>query len=198
MEHLAHNATLAVFNPAVFQSLRIFCAMSSTFMTSRIALSFLRRRAATHGLGVALALASFSGLFLSPLAQAQQGVPQLNLPIISLNAGMYVIQAQVATTPEEREIGLMFRKAIRVNEGMLFVFDQPGMQCFWMKNTLIPLTATFIADDGTIINTADMKAMTTDTHCSAAPVRYVLETSPGWLAQHGFGPGKKLSGRPFN
>ena len=69
------------------------------------------------------------------------------------------------------------------HEGMLFIFEQPSRQCFWMKNTLLPLTAAFVADDGRIVNLADMKPQTTDSHCSTEPVRYVLEMNQGWFAR---------------
>ena len=121
----------------------------------------------------------------------------MNLPRIKITAGMYLIDTQVAATPEQRSTGLMFRRQMPPAEGMLFVFDQPGQQCFWMKNTLLPLTAAFVADDGTIVNLADMKPQTTDSHCSEKPVRYVLEMNQGWFAQKGIKPGTKLRGQPF-
>ena len=126
-----------------------------------------------------------------------QNAPQTTLPRTSITAGMYLIDAQVAMTPREREIGLMFRKEMPVHEGMLFVFEQPATQCFWMKNTILPLTAAFVADDGTIVNLADMKPMTEDSHCSAKPVRYVLEMNVGWFDKRGIKAGARLSGRPF-
>ena len=126
-----------------------------------------------------------------------QNAPQTTLPRTSITAGMYLIDAQVAMTPREREIGLMFRKEMPVQEGMLFVFEQPATQCFWMKNTILPLTAAFVADDGTIVNLADMKPMTEDSHCSAKPVRYVLEMNVGWFDKRGIKAGARLSGRPF-
>lgn len=118
--------------------------------------------------------------------------PQLQLPRITLSAGMHLIQAQVASTPDQRSIGLMFRTDMPNHEGMLFVFEQPSQQCFWMKNTLIPLTAAFIADDGSIVNLADMQPQTLDSHCSSAPVRYVLEMNQGWFAKRGIKAGSKL------
>jgi uncharacterized membrane protein (UPF0127 family) len=66
-----------------------------------------------------------------------------------------------------------------------------------MKNTLIPLTAAFVADDGTIVNLADMKPQTTDSHCSAKPVRFVLEMNQGWFAKRGLKAGSKLTGVAF-
>ena len=128
--------------------------------------------------------------------QAQEG-PQLDLQRVDLAAGMHRIDAQLAVTPQERETGLMHRKDMPSNEGMLFVFSVPAVQCFWMKNTLLPLTAAFVADDGTIVNLADMKPQTLDSHCSDKPVRFVLEMNQGWFARRGIKPGSKLSGAPF-
>lgn len=127
-----------------------------------------------------------------------QVTPQLNLPRVKLSAGMHQIDAQVASTPQERNIGLMMRQEMPQHEGMLFVFEQPGVQCFWMKNTLLPLTAAFVADDGRIVNLADMKPQTTDSHCSTQPVRYVLEMHQGWFAKRGIQAGSRLSGSPFD
>ena len=128
---------------------------------------------------------------------AAQGQPQMNLPRIEITAGMHRIEAQVAASPQERQTGLMHRKEMPAHEGMLFVFEQPATQCFWMKNTLLPLTAAFVADDGTIVNLADMKPQTEDSHCSAKPVRYVLEMNQGWFAKRGIQAGAKLGGAPF-
>jgi uncharacterized membrane protein (UPF0127 family) len=107
---------------------------------------------------------------------------QTDLPRLHIKAGMFQIDAQVAATPEQRAIGLMFRKDMPAHEGMIFVFEQPQILCFWMKNTLMPLTAACVADDGTIVNFADMKPQTLDSHCSEKPVRFVLEMKQGWFA----------------
>jgi uncharacterized membrane protein (UPF0127 family) len=123
--------------------------------------------------------------------------PQTDLPHARLGAGMFQIDAQVAVSPEQRATGLMFRRQMPQQEGMLFVFEEPAVQCFWMKNTVLPLTAAFIADDGEIVNLADMKPQTTDSHCSARPVRYVLEMNQGWFTKKGIKTGTKLTGEPF-
>ena len=136
-------------------------------------------------------------LSLSALASWAQPA-QTALPRVQLQAGMYQIQAQVAATPEQRAIGLMNRPDMPQHEGMLFVFDQPQVQCFWMKNTLMPLTAAFIADDGSIVNLADMKPQTTDSHCSEKPVRYVLEMKQGWFAAKQIRKGYVLKSSVFN
>ena len=125
-----------------------------------------------------------------------QVMPQ-SLPLTRLTAGIHVINAQLATTPQEREIGLMMRPSMAANEGMLFVFEQAGQQCFWMKNTLIPLAVAFIADDGSVVNTDEMAPQTLDSHCSTKPVRFVLEMNQGWFAKHGIKPGFKVRGAPF-
>ena len=120
----------------------------------------------------------------------------MELPRAQLQAGMHLIQVQVASTGRQREIGLMWRKEMPVQEGMLFVFEQPAGQCFWMRNTLIPLTAAFIADDGTIVNLADMQPQNDTSHCSGQPVRFVLEMNQGWFTKRGIRAGQKISG-PF-
>lgn len=133
---------------------------------------------------------------LSTLAAAHDD-PQINLQRTALQAGMHRIDAQVALTPEQRQIGLMWRKDMPAHEGMLFVFEAPSKQCFWMKNTLLPLTAAFVDEDGTIVNLEDMKPQTLEPHCSAKPVRYVLEMNKGWFVKKGIKAGTKLTGVPF-
>ena len=136
-------------------------------------------------------------LACAPTALWSLEPPQLNLPRVTLKAGMHLIDSQVATTPEQRATGLMYRTEMLAHEGMLFVFEQPAVQCFWMKNTLLPLTAAFLSDDGVIVNLADMQPQSLDSHCSARPVRYVLELHQGWFAKRGIGPGFRLGGVPF-
>jgi uncharacterized membrane protein (UPF0127 family) len=126
-----------------------------------------------------------------------QNVAQMDLQRLKLSAGMHLIDVQLALTPDQRSIGLMHRREMPQSEGMLFVFEQPSNQCFWMKNTLLPLTAAFVANDGTIVNLEDMKPQTTETHCSAKPVRFVLEMNQGWFAKRGIKAGFKLGGKPF-
>lgn len=139
-----------------------------------------------------------SALGLLSFATFAQTAPQLELPRVELTAGVHRIDAQLAQTPQQHQIGLMNRKDMPQQEGMLFVFEQAATQCFWMKNTLMPLTAAFVASDGTIVNLADMKPQTENSHCSEKPVRYVLEMNQGWFAKNGLKAGTKLSGAPFS
>jgi hypothetical protein len=140
----------------------------------------------------------FCLLALSAWPAWSQDKPQTQLPRVALSAGMHLINAQLAATPEQRAIGLMHRREMPTNEGMLFAFEQAGAQCFRMKNTMLLLTAAFAADDGTIVNLADMKPLSLDSHCSAQPVRFVLEMNQGWFAKRGLQAGSKLGGAPFN
>lgn len=141
------------------------------------------------------ALATTALSLAAGLAGAQDG-PQ-RLRSIALNAGMHVIQAEVAQTHQERAIGLMHRREMPANAGMLFVFEESSPQCFWMKNTLLPLSIAFLDDDGTVVNIADMKPMDETSHCSDKPVRYALEMNKGWFAKRGVKAGSKLGGAPF-
>ena len=144
-------------------------------------------------IAIALLLTLSSSVALSQTADK----PQMDLPRAQLQAGMHLLQVQVASTGKQREVGLMWRKEMPIQEGMLFVFEQAAGQCFWMRNTLIPLTAAFIADDGTIVNLADMQPQSDTSHCSGQPVRFVLEMNQGWFAKRGIRAGQKIDGPYF-
>lgn len=133
---------------------------------------------------------------IAQTTRVQSNVAQPALPTIRLSAGMHVITAELASTPQTRERGLMFRQTLAPNHGMLFVFQATGQQCFWMMNTLIPLSIAFIKDDGTITNIADMQPLSKDNHCSTEPVRFALEMEQGWFAKRGITPGKQILGLP--
>lgn len=137
------------------------------------------------------------GLLATTASVMAQNGPQPRLPVVELTAGMYVIQAEMAQTMNEHTIGLMYRQTMGVNEGMLFIYDNPQVRCFWMRNTLLPLTIAFIADDGSIVNLEDMQPETESSHCAAKPVRYALEMNQGWFEKRGLKAGFKLRGIPF-
>ncbi len=144
----------------------------------------------------ALLLGSLAWLAPVQAVRAQQG-PQPRLQTIELTAGMHVIRAELAITPAQQATGMMFRTEMPGNEGMLFVNDDLSVRCFWMRNTLIPLTIAFLADDGSIVNLADMQPRSETSHCSAQPVRYALEMRQGWFAKRGIKAGTRLHGKPF-
>jgi uncharacterized membrane protein (UPF0127 family) len=135
-------------------------------------------------------------VWLAGPAQAQDAA-QPRLPTLPLTAGMHVIQAEIARTMTQQMVGMMHRTTMGTNEGMLFVYDEPQVHCFWMRNTRLPLTIAFIADDGRIVNLADMKPFDESSHCAAEPVRFALEMNQGWFAKRGLKPGFRLQGSPF-
>ena len=142
---------------------------------------------------VLLALAALLG----PSVATAQAIPQPRLPTVELGVGMHNIVAEVARTPQQQQIGMMMRTKMEQHEGMLFVFDEVGPRCFWMRNTLLPLAIAYIADDGTIVNIAEMQPQSDTSHCSEKPVRYALEMNQGWFARRGIKSGMRLRGAPF-
>ena len=129
-------------------------------------------------------------------AWAQQG-PQPRLDTVELIAGMHVIKAELAVTQTQQAVGMMMRTEMGANEGMLFVNSDSSRRCFWMRNTLLPLSIAFISEDGSIVNIAEMQPRSEESHCSTHPVRYALEMNKGWFAKRGLQAGSKLRGGPF-
>ena len=113
-----------------------------------------------------------AALLLVTLAAAAQEGPQPPLPAVTLNAGIHNIRAEVADNDAERHAGLMFRRQLAPQEGMLFVFDETALHCFWMKNTLLPLSIAFLADDGTVVNIRDMQPQALQSQCPVQPIRW--------------------------
>ena len=130
-----------------------------------------------------------AGLLLGGVAWAQSA-----MPVMELSAGFHRIEAEVAANDQNRQVGLMNRKAMPTQRGMLFVFTHENTHCMWMRNTLLPLSVAFLDEDGKIINIEDMQPQTEDNHCARRPARYALEMNLGWFAQRGIKPGVKLGG----
>jgi len=137
----------------------------------------------------------FPAFFISIWLAASPALAQ-PLPTVQLSAGMHLIRAEVAADFATRARGLMHRESLGANAGMLFMFEQPEIQCMWMKNTLIPLSVAFIDERGAIINIADMEPHSERTHCAARPASYALEMNRGWFAARGIKPGMRLGGVP--
>ncbi|MFT4064920.1 DUF192 domain-containing protein [Paraburkholderia sp.] len=158
----------------------------------------MRSSMARLAVAIALPLAAIS--FAAAPAHAQQMPPGAKqpseFPRIKLTAGMFVIDAAVAANDADREQGLMYRTSLAPNEGMLFVFNENAGHCFWMKNTLIPLSIAFMRADGTITDLAEMDAETTNNHCPTHNGVFALEMSKGWFASKGIKPGMRIQGLP--
>ena len=118
------------------------------------------------------------------------------LPTIQLKIAQHLIQAEVASTPSSQQLGLMYRKSMPEQNGMLFIFDQKAGHCFWMKNTLIPLSIAFIDDDGKIVNIEEMQAQTEENHCPTKPIRFALEMNSQWFQKKQINSGKMVEGLP--
>lgn len=161
----------------------------------------LRSLIARFAIAVALPLAaiSFVATTAAP-AHAQQIPPGAKqpseFPRVKLTAGMFVIDAAVAANDADREQGLMYRTNLAPNEGMLFVFNENAGHCFWMKNTLIPLSIAFMRADGTITDIAEMQAETTNNHCPTHNGVFALEMNKGWFTSKGIKPGMQIQGLP--
>jgi uncharacterized membrane protein (UPF0127 family) len=125
-------------------------------------------------------------------AALAQGQPPL--PTVELRAGIHLVRAEVADSFASRMQGLMHRRSLPQNGGMLFVFDESAVHCMWMKNTLIPLSVAFLDAQGAIVSISDMRPHDETSHCAAQPARYALEMNQGWFAQRGLKPGAKLRG----
>lgn len=118
------------------------------------------------------------------------------LPTTPLTIGTHKLVAEVATTPDQRSVGLMNRFSLKPDHGMLFVFERNEPLSFWMKNTYVALSIAFIAPDGRIVNIEDMKPQTEETHWSRGPAMYALEMKKGWFAERGIVPGDVVKGIP--
>jgi uncharacterized protein len=120
-------------------------------------------------------------LFLwAPLVGAE-----VRLPMMELTVGFHRIEAEVAATPEHRMVGLMHRKSMPQQRGMLFVFPQVERHCMWMRNTFLPLSVAFLDEKGVILNIEDMQPETENNHCAAKDARYALEMNQGWFKARG-------------
>jgi uncharacterized membrane protein (UPF0127 family) len=129
-------------------------------------------------------------LFSLSVSSAVRAAP----PTIGLKAGGHRIVVEVAATLESRDVGLMNRKHLPPDRGMLFVFPEAHRHCMWMHNTSLPLSIAFIDDGGAIVNIAEMLPNSETYHCAARPVRYALEMNRGWFRQRGLGPGAHIDG----
>jgi uncharacterized membrane protein (UPF0127 family) len=95
------------------------------------------------------------------------------------------IRVEVAETPGKRAHGLMWRKHLGRDEGMIFIFEEEDYHGFWMKDTLIPLSIAFIDKEGRIVKITEMKPLTLGSHAPPKPILYALEMNKGWFSANG-------------
>jgi uncharacterized membrane protein (UPF0127 family) len=136
--------------------------------------------------------------FARPLLLASLAAAALNacaqMPEIPLTIAGHKLVAEVAATNPERMQGLMHRRMMPENRGMVFVFTEVAQHAMWMENTYIPLSVAFVDSNGIITNIEDMKPQTRDSHGAVKPVRYALEMNLGWFAKRGIKAGAKIEG----
>ena len=125
------------------------------------------------------------------LATAASGA---ELPELVLTVEGHKVTVEVAHTEPARRQGLMFRRMLPEQRGMLFVFDRIERHAMWMMNTYVPLSVAFIDAQGVIINIADMMPHTTEAHGATQPAKYALEVNQGWFRKRGIGPGARVAG----
>jgi uncharacterized membrane protein (UPF0127 family) len=134
----------------------------------------------------------------SPIVNRQSPeAPRPGLPTVELRVKDARIFAEVVSQPEDRALGLMYRRSLAPDSGMLFVFGSSEFQRFWMKNTLIPLSIAFITRDSLISDILEMAPLDTTTpYVSSRAVRYALEMNSGWFQTKGIKPGDTVRGLP--
>jgi uncharacterized protein len=116
------------------------------------------------------------------------------LQTIELQINGHTLIVELASTPEQRQIGLMNRPAMAENTGMLFIFPNDELLSFWMRNTLIPLSIAFIDANRVILNIEAMQPLDETTfHTSNGPARYALEVNQGWFAARGIEAGDSVT-----
>ena len=130
------------------------------------------------------------------LAAAGLALAEAPLPARQVKVAGHALRVEVAATIEQRMKGLMFREKLGADDGMLFVFDEPGYHAMWMKNTPLPLSVAFVDGAGAILNILDMEPHTLDQHAAAGPAAYAIETNKGWFAKRRIKAGDKVTGLP--
>ena len=136
----------------------------------------------------------FSSALSALLFACSFQVSAQTFPHTELTIGMFRIDAEVAASEDLRMHGLMYRKTMPSNAGMVFIFETSQQYCMWMKNTLLPLSVAFIDEAGKILNVEDMQPQTEDSHCAVRPARFALEMNKGWFKDKNFKAGTKIVG----
>ena len=165
---------------------------SGEIIMTRLAFPSAPRRAVALGLVAVLATALVGvlvGAHRTTLAAAAQGM----LPIVQLRIGGVPVDAEIASSGEQRYMGLSFRKALGENAGMLFVYPDERPLTFTMRNTLIPLSIAFISEALVIDEIVDMDVGPGQLFPSTRPARYALEVNQGWFERNGIEPGATIT-----
>jgi uncharacterized membrane protein (UPF0127 family) len=139
-----------------------------------------------------LASALAASLVSSVPLQAKETAPAL--PVVSLKVGGQTVSAEVASTDESRQKGLMFREKLARNAGMLFVFPDVAYHAMWMRNTPLPLAVAFMDESGKIVSIHEMQPFNDNSHQAAGPARFALEMNGEWFARNHIKAGDTIKG----
>lgn len=137
-----------------------------------------------------IAASVFTCLLMLPISTHAQ----VQMPRMDLSAGLHRINAEVAADQSSRMQGLMHRREMPANQGMLFVFTHAERHCMWMRNTYLPLSVAFLDENGRILNIENMQPHSEINHCAAGPARFALEMNNGWFSSKGIKAGQRISG----
>jgi hypothetical protein len=135
---------------------------------------------------------TFFSLFFPPFAKILISNEKYETAVLNINGR--ILNIEIADTPAKHALGLMFRKELAENSGMLFVFDRPKYASFWMKNTLIPLSLAYIKEDCNVSEILDLEPGSLIGKASKEKVKYVIEVNRGWFEKNGIKKGYKIEG----
>lgn len=130
------------------------------------------------------------GTNVVPLVFAPPTNAQPKLPVMKLQVGNQVVAAELARKPAELGAGMMFRKEMAEDEGMIFALPYPQRASFYMRNTTVPLTIAYIDPAGRILELHDLKPLDeTPVYSRTENILFALEMNQGWFSRHGVLPG---------
>lgn len=144
------------------------------------------------------ALGAISGACLAAPAETvvdpgKENKPRPVVTVVTADKSRFDVRVELAQNDEERARGLMYRRSLGVNEGMLFIFPDETVLSFWMRNTYLPLDMLFIRADGTIAGIVENAEPETETpRTIGQPSRYVLEVNAGWARRNGVKAGDRV------
>jgi hypothetical protein len=140
-----------------------------------------------------LVLSGLAVVCLLLAAACARGPEPQRLDKVQIELGGRKLSVEAACAPRQREMGMMFRQALKADEGMLFVFPRDEELAFYMKNTCVPLSIAFIRADGVIANIAHMEAYSLEIHRSRTVCRFALEMPFGWFSRNSVAEGSKVT-----
>jgi len=140
-----------------------------------------------------LAVAALLAVGCPSTGTSRPAAPQLRVVVETAAGARHAVAVELADSEEERALGLMYRKSLPPDAGMLFRFDESSDHVFWMRNTLVPLDMIFADEGGIVVGIVEGATPLSDQpRTVGAPSRYVLEVNAGWARAHGVRPGDRL------